>query len=90
MNKEPDGGVHDDSDEEELIRSEFDAIVAGLSLDESSPSTFLDEREVIDQSDGFIAPNPTPQTPRAFLFSARRAIKKWLERGSHDDDGVHL
>ncbi len=90
MNKEPGGGLHDDSDEEELIRSEFDAIISGLALDESSPSTYLDEIEIKDLSDGFIAPDPTAQTPRAFLSSARRAIKKWFNQGAHDDDGVHL
>ncbi len=30
-------------DEEDLIKAEFDSIVEGLSLDESSPTTYLDE-----------------------------------------------
>ena len=49
----------DGFDEEELIRSEFDSIVSGLSLDESAPSTYLDELDRIDRSEGFVAPNPS-------------------------------
>lgn len=79
-----------DFDEEELIRSEFDSMVAGLSLDESTPSTYLDELDRIDRADSFIAPNPPRQTPRTFFFSAKRAVVRWLKRGYHEDDGVVL
>lgn len=77
-------------DEEELIRSEFDSIVSGLSLDESTPSTYLDELDRIDPAQGFIQPNPPTQTPRSFFFSAKRAVLRWLKRGYHEDDGVEL
>jgi hypothetical protein len=82
--KEPDG-----FDEEELIRSEFDSIVSGLNLDQSSPSTYLDELDRIDQ-EGFVQPNPASQTPRGFIASARNAIKKWFHRNQRDDDGAAL
>lgn len=82
--KDPDG-----FDEEELIRSEFESIVSGLSLDESAPSTYLDELDRIDR-EGFIQPNPPRQTPRSFFASARNAINRWLKRGYHDDDGATL
>ena len=85
--EEPAGG---DFDEEELIRSEFDRMVSGLSLDESTPSTYLDELDRIERADSFIAPNPPRQTPRAFFFSAKRAVLRWLKRGYHDNDGVAL
>jgi len=52
MNPKDDG-----FDEEELIRSEFESMVSGLSLDESSTSTYLDELDQIDRSDRFVAPN---------------------------------
>jgi len=39
--KEPEG-----FDEEELIRSEFDSIVSGLNLDQSAPSTYLDDLDL--------------------------------------------
>jgi len=90
VNKEPSGPNGEDFDEEELIRSEFDSIVSGLSLDESSPSTYLDEPEAIDRSEHFIAPNPPAQTPRSFFYSAKRAILRWFNRDYHEDDGVEL
>jgi hypothetical protein len=67
----------DEFDEEELIRSEFESIVSGLSLDR------------IDR-EGFIQPNPPRQSPQGFITSARNAIDRWLKRGHHDDDGVAL
>jgi hypothetical protein len=82
--KEPEG-----FDEEELIRSEFESIVSGLNLDQSTPSTYLDELDRIDQ-DGFVPLNPAPQTPRGFIDSARNAIKKWFHRNDRDDDGATL
>jgi len=80
----------DGFDEEELIRSEFESIVSALSLDQSLPTTFLDELDQVDRSDRFVAPNPPPQSPRTFFFSAKRAVQRWLKRGYHEDDGVAL
>jgi hypothetical protein len=82
--KEPEG-----FDEEELIRSEFDSIVSGLNLDQSTPSTYLDDLDRIDR-EGFIQPNPERQTPRGFIDSARNAIKSWFHRNNRDDDGAAL
>ena len=79
----------DGFDEEELIRSEFESIISGLSLDESAPTTYLDDLDRIDR-EGFIQPNPPRQTPKGFIASARIAINRWLKRGHHDDDGVAL
>ena len=79
----------DDFDEEELIRSEFESIVSGLSLDESTPTTYLDELDRIDQA-GFIQPNPPRQSSKGFIASAKRAINRWLKRGYHEDDGATL
>ena len=79
----------DGFDEEELIRSEFESIVSGLNLDQSTPSTYLDELDRIDR-EGFVQPNPERQTPRGFLDSARNSIKRWLHRNDRDDDGAAL
>lgn len=58
-------------DERELINAEFDAIVSGLSLDESSDRTFLDEledSEEIERYEGDNAPLPRlTQVQRAAL-----------------------
>lgn len=90
MSNLPKDPQDDGFDEEELIRSEFESIVSGLSLDESSPTTFLDELDQVDRGDRFVAPIPPPQSPRTFFFSAKRAIERWLKRGYHEDDGVEL
>ena len=90
MSNDSAGAKDGEFDEEELIRSEFDSIVSGLSLDESTPSTYLDELERIDRNEGFIQPNPPTQTPRTFFFSAKRAVLRWLKRGYREDDGVEL
>jgi len=49
-------------DDSELINAEFDSIVSTLSLDQSSQSSYLDQLDEIDRSEGFVAPNP--QLPR--------------------------
>ena len=82
--KEPDG-----FDEEELIRSEFESIVSGLNLDQSSPSTYLDDLDRIDK-EGFVQPNPAPQSPRNFFQSARDAMTRWFHRSNRDDDGAAI
>lgn len=79
----------EDFEEEELIRSEFESIVSGLSLDESAPITYLDDLDRIDEA-SFVQPNPPRQTPRGFIASAQRAINRWLNRDFHEDDGVAL
>lgn len=87
--RDPNSNEPDNSDEEELIRSEFDSIVAGLSLDESAPTTYLDDLERIDR-EGFIAPNPPRQSPRGFFALAKAAVRRWMRRGYHEDDGATL
>ena len=79
----------DGFDEEELIRSEFESIVSGLNLDQSSPSTYLDDLDRID-NEGFVQPNPASQSPRGFIHSARNAITRWFHRNNRDDDGAAL
>jgi len=48
-----------EDDEKDLIDAEFESIVAGLSLDESSPTTYLDELDNRIDPDRFELPNPT-------------------------------
>ena len=79
----------DEFDEEELIRSEFESIVSGLSLDEATPTTYLDDLDRID-NEGFVQPNPPRQSPRGFIASAKRAVNRWLKRGYHEEDGATL
>ena len=52
--------IHDlrNVDDSELVNAEFDSIVSTLSLDQSAPSTYLDQLDVIENSERFIPPNP--------------------------------
>ena len=52
--------IHDlrNDDDSELVNAEFDSIVSTLSLDQSSPTTYLDQLDAIDDSERFVAPNP--------------------------------
>jgi hypothetical protein len=53
-----------ESDERELIDAEFDSIVSGLSLDQSAPTTYLDELDARpNDPEGFKQPNPKLPMP---------------------------
>jgi hypothetical protein len=79
-------------DEMDLINSEFESMVAGLSLDQSTPNTFLDDLEKSEALDEnhFQEPNPSWPGVRKFLLSAQVAIKRWLRQDNDRDDGVQL
>lgn len=65
----------DGDDERDLIDAEFEAIVSGLSLDQSSPTTYLDELDR-PQADDFYEPNPKLPT-----LSESNRIAIWLLSG---------
>ncbi len=46
------------SNDNDLIDAEFESIIAGLSLDESMPTNFLDDLDRPDPEDHFQKPNP--------------------------------
>ena len=79
-------------DEMDLINSEFESMVSGLSLDESTPNTYLDDLEDASSVDNnhFEQPNPTWPGLRNFIQSARIAIRRWLRQENNRDDGVEL
>jgi hypothetical protein len=66
--------IHDlrNDDDSELVNAEFDSIVSTLSLDQSSPSTYLDQLDAIDDSESFVAPNP--ELPRIKERANRIAV----------------
>ena len=47
-----------DFTERELVDAEFDSIISGLSLDQSAPTTYLDELDRFEEANKFIPPNP--------------------------------
>lgn len=78
-------------DEQELINAEFEAMVSGLNLDQSSPRTYLDELEAIDKSESHQLYLPPTQKRglRGTLLHFVASIKSWWRRpDSHDDDGA--
>jgi hypothetical protein len=75
-------------DERELIDAEFESMVAGLSLDESTPTTYLDELDAIDQSNRFTPQTPPKTSLRSTFKDAIKAIKKWRGGDSSDGDGA--
>ena len=54
--KRPENGDPDDATERELIDLEFQSMVEGLSLDQSAPTSYLDELDKIQDSNRFHAP----------------------------------
>ena len=66
--------IHDlrNDDDSELVNAEFDSIVSTLSLDQSAPSTYLDQLDVIENSERFIPPNP--ELPRIKERANRIAV----------------
>lgn len=68
----------DGFNERELIDAEFDSIISGLSLDESTPNTYLDELDKFEDSNRFTPPNPKlpkfDQTQRGGLIAIGAGI----------------
>jgi hypothetical protein len=81
----------DDANDRELINMEFESMVEGLSLDESSPSTYLDELDNFVDENKFVAPTPPRKSISASFKSAVDAFKKWKDgKTDRDGDGVAL
>jgi len=59
-------------DDSELVNAEFDSIVSTLSLDQSTPSSYLDRLDLIEDSERFVAPNP--ELPRIKERANRIAV----------------
>jgi len=81
----------DYSDEQELINAEFEAMVSGLNLDQSSPRTYLDELDAIEESEGAELYLP-PRTKRGIHGTVNHiseTIKRWWKKpDSQDGDGA--
>jgi hypothetical protein len=81
----------DDATERELIDMEFQSMVEGLSLDESAPTTYLDELDNFVDQNKFVAPNPPRKSLKQTFQAAIASLKKWKNGNSlRDDDGVAL
>lgn len=86
-----DAGRHDEFDDE-LIRAEFDSMVEGLFLDESAPTTYLDELDARRDSNRFTPPLIPKRRITDQIRDAITAIVRWKNnpRNQHPEDGAAL
>lgn len=78
-------------DEQELINAEFESMVSGLNLDQSSPRTYLDELEEIDKSKSeqmYIPPRIKRGVHGTFTHLIASLKKWWKRRETNDGDGA--
>jgi hypothetical protein len=93
MSKRGLGHESEDSfDDKELIDAEFQSMVEGLSLDESAPTTYLDELDAIDRSEKFSPPAIPKRSLVNQLRDSLNAIVRWKNNRNNQrpDDGAAL
>lgn len=90
-----------DEDDTELINAEFESMVAGLSLDQSSPRTYLDELDEIEREEAdsinseqaFYAQVQGERIPLHLKLNRMfQGFKKWWNSENRDEgeDGARL
>jgi len=75
-------------DDKDLIDEKFQALVSGLSLDQSSPMTYLDELERNVDDEHFTPPVPEKITRKKFFTDGINAFKKWKDNPRSDNSGL--
>ena len=82
-----------DDDEMDLINAEFESMVSGLNLDQSSPSTYLDELDSFESAERINLYNP-PVIRRGLhgtINHLRSTLSRWWNRRDSDDsDGAQV
>lgn len=83
------GGRSDSFDDDELMKAEFDSIVEGLTLDESAPTTYLDELDKFEDLNRFTPPVIPKRGIRKQIRGAIFSFKKWKNNRQdfNPDDG---
>ena len=93
MSKRESGHESDDAfDDKELIDAEFQSMVEGLLLDESAPTTYLDELDAIDNSNRFSPPTIPKRSLIDQTKDSLNAMVRWKNNrnNQHPDDGAAL
>ena len=75
-------------DEKDLIDEKFQALVSGLSLDESSPTTYLDELDRSVDDEHFTPPVPAKMNLKKFFADGISAFKRWKDNPRSDNSGL--
>lgn len=88
MSKRDQSGDFDD----ELVNAEFESMVEGLSLDESSPTTYLDELDSFVDTNTFIPPIPPKKSLREQYRDAKNSVIRWKNNrlNENPEDGAAL
>jgi len=83
---------NEDEDEVNLINAEFESMVEGLSLDESTPNTYLDELEQFEKVNQFTPPTIPKKSIMQELREAQRAFLKWVRNSNNQnpEDGASV
>ncbi len=83
---------NEDEDEVNLINAEFESMVEGLSLDESTPNTYLDELDQWEKVDRFTPPELPKKSIIQDVKDARKAFLKWIKNSNNQnpEDGASI
>jgi hypothetical protein len=75
--------------DDDLIKAEFDSMVEGLRLDESAPTTYLDELDNFVDENRFVPPVIPKRRIRDQIREARESFTRWKNNRQNfrDDDG---
>ena len=78
--------------DEELIKAEFDSMVEGLSLDESTPTTYRDELDAFEDRNRFTPPHIPKRGFKNQIRDAIRAVTRWKNNphNDHPEDGATI
>ena len=88
MTSASDDAQNPGEDEKDLIDEKFNALVSGLSLDQSSSSTYLDELDRRVDEEHFTPPVPQKLQLRNFFSDCINAFKKWKDNPRSDNSGL--
>lgn len=88
MTSAPDNAQNPGEDEKDLIDEKFNALVSGLSLDQSSPTTYLDELDRNIDDEHFTPPVPAKMNLKKFFKDSVAAFKRWKESPRTDNSGL--
>ena len=87
-------GDESEEDEMDLINAEFESMVSHLSLDQSAPTTYLDELDAIERADTdrelYAFPAQSHKGFRQRIMDSIQAIKLWWNRNDNEGDGAIL
>ncbi|MEI6869660.1 MAG: hypothetical protein WCK44_01010 [Actinomycetota bacterium] len=88
MSKRDQSGDFDD----DLVNAEFESMVEGLSLDESSPTTYLDELDSFVDTNKFIPPIPPKKSLKEQYRDAKNSVIRWKNNRNNEnpEDGAAL